>query len=425
MSVPDLRTRLQELADTMPAALDDPAAAVARRVQRHRRRVWGGTAAAMVIVLVAATTALITRDSDTRSRHVTTGPTPEAGSATARQLSRFHWSDLPPAPIQPRSDAAVAWTDRELVVWGGVVVGHTFTPPQKDGAAFDPTSNRWRRIAEPTSVVPRWQALTLWTGHEMLVIGGQTASGPPSNDGAYDPSADRWRVLPPRPAEMTGTLNGVWDGHEALVVSLNGQTAAYDPAANAWRLLPPLPEAADQHLALQTLVWTGDQLLVWAESGIELWTLDPQTAQSAWMKRANRSTPDFIPTGIAPALWTGTEVLLPVTTGQRGYRYDPPTNGYRPMSQGPVDRFSRNGVWTGGALVRTMYGANPELVPPWTPTTQPAPGLQPGSAAAWDPDTDTWTTLPSTPPIGETRQLIWTGREILSYGQDVSFRFSP
>ena len=53
------------------------------------------------------------------------------------------------------------------------------------------------------------------------------------------------------------------------------------------------------------------------------------------------------------------------------------------------------------------------------------PGMIPGSVAAWDPATDAWTTLPQAPPSGYDRQLIWTGREVLSYGPDASFRLSP
>jgi hypothetical protein len=440
MSISDLQARLAELADALPPSRQDPAAAVIGRVRRHRRRVWGGTAAAMVVVLVAATTALVTRHSAARPRHVTAGPAPAAGSATAQQLSRFHWSSLPAAPIQPRSDASVVWTGRELVVWGGVVVGHTAIP-KNDGAALDPASNRWRPIAEPTSVAQRWAAVTVWTGQEMLVIGGQTTAGVPSNDAAYEPNTDQWRVLPPRPPGMTGTLSGEWDGREALVVSTSRQAGAYDPAANQWRALPPLPEPPSYEVAWIAPVWADNRLLVWAEwsyvvttgnvttgnSGIDLWSLDPSSA--AWTKLKDRATDANGPGGVRDAIWTGTDVLLPATQGWRGaasgpgyspgmgphgYRYERSTNSYRPIAHGPVDDGSVDAVWTGAALIRTSSATN----------SGPEP-MQQGNAAAWDPGTDTWTTLPPSPVPGVDRKLVWTGRELVSYGQDIGYRFGP
>ncbi|MBV9041836.1 MAG: sigma-70 family RNA polymerase sigma factor [Acidimicrobiia bacterium] len=451
MTPADLQRQLHEIAAEVPPSHHDPSAVVASRVRRHRRRVWTVTTLTVVVALVAASAALWATGRGTHVRHVVAGPSPTPGSATAEQLARFHWSDLPPAPIPPRDDASIVWTGHELLVWGGEVNGPKATP-KSDGAAFDPASNRWRPIAAPTAVAQRGQALTLWTGQEMLVIGGLTSDGvAPSNDGAYDPTTDHWRTLPPRPLGMTGALTGAWDGHEALVLSLSGTTTAYDPSADTWRSMPPLPEPGEQEVVIEPSVWAGEQFLVWAEwqhnvangnvvtgySGIDLWSLDPTSG--TWKKLGDRATDPSFPGGPQLAIWTGTEVVLPgagqfsagfgggppPVIGPTGSRYDPSTNAYRPLGEGPINGSSLEAVWTGGALVRTMLG--PIAFPPQgTPTTQPSRGTPPPRVAvAWDPASNTWTTLPSPPSWGFNRQLIWTGREILSYGQDGSFRFGP
>jgi hypothetical protein len=324
-------------------------------------------------------------------------------------------------------------------VWGGEVNGHTAIP-KSDGAALDPATSKWRTMA-PTSVAQRGMALTLWTGQEMLVIGGTTTlGGPPANDGAYDPTADGWRVLPPRPPGLTGTLVGVWDGREALVLSSSRQAAAYDPAPNQWRALPPWPEPREHQLWAIASAWTGDHLLAWTQwqrgdtvagptirpSGIDLWSIDPNAASPSWTQLASPAADANLPPGASAAIWTGTAMLLPAIPGGapamgiNGYVYDPATNAYRAIAHGPVDDGSRDAVWTNGALVRTaeatVGGPGPSV---------PGGTVKPGDAAAWDPATNQWTVLPRAPIPGFERQLVWTGREIISYGQDIGYRFGP
>jgi hypothetical protein len=95
------------------------------------------------------------------------------------------------------------------------------------------------------------------------------------------------------------------------------------------------------------------------------------------------------------------------------------------MAHGPVDDGSRDAVWTGGALVRTAQATIGSPGSALPPDGSPTEVVQPGDAAAWDPATNTWTGLPRAPVPGFERHLIWTGREILSYAQDIGYRFSP
>jgi hypothetical protein len=201
-----------------------------------------------------------------------------------------------------------------------------------------------------------------------------------------------------------------------------------------------------------TPVWAETRLLVWVEwswvissgssvtgnSGVDLWSLDPSSGP--WAKLGDRATSANAPGGVTAALWTGTEAILPATVvwntsagggqytpghGPTGYRYNPSTNSYRSIAHSPVDDASRDAVWTGGALVRTAEATIGSPGTSLPPNGAPVEVVQPGEAAAWDPATNQWTVLPRAPIPGFERQLVWTGREIISYGQDIGYRFGP
>jgi hypothetical protein len=122
-----------------------------------------------------------------------------------------------------------------------------------------------------------------WNGHEVLVVGGQ---GPSSNEAtpygdgvAYNPVSNRWRRLP---AMDTGRIGhtAVWTGRQLLVWGGRTRTAgswtapvhglAYDRASNRWSPLPrsplprsPLPRSPLRGRVGHIAVWTGTQMLVW------------------------------------------------------------------------------------------------------------------------------------------------------------------
>jgi hypothetical protein len=48
------------------------------------------------------------------------------------------WTELAPPPLLHRWAAAVAWTGREFLVWGGGSSGGMGGPSFDDGAAFRP-----------------------------------------------------------------------------------------------------------------------------------------------------------------------------------------------------------------------------------------------------------------------------------------------
>ena len=96
-----------------------------------------------------------------------------------------------------------------------------------DGAAYDPTSDTWRKIAEGAGD----SGLTnqaAWTGTALLTF----AKG---YGFAYDPTANTWKSLD-RPAFSPSSSRVLWTGHDVLLIGTAalgttpiGIVAAYRP----------------------------------------------------------------------------------------------------------------------------------------------------------------------------------------------------
>jgi len=196
------------------------------------------------------------------------------------------WKMLPPAPLLGRH-AAGTWTGTEIVIAGGE--GYTgFRPGGEpiaihfaDAAAFDPTTDTWRKLPRmPIGRGGGYYTVTyaaIWDGTEVLVVGGTTTRShePLARGVAYDPTGDRWRWLPPMD---TGRTNFVasWTGGQLVVwggVGANGSIPpsgeTYDPVTNAWS---PLPTAPLRARVDAVAVWTGAELIIWG--GTDARTLD-------------------------------------------------------------------------------------------------------------------------------------------------------
>jgi hypothetical protein len=237
------------------------------------------------------------------------GGAPGAGAA-AYDVSADSWRRIPPGPLAGRFGHSAIWTGDEMIVFGGRDRGGT----RSDGAAFDPRSGRWRRIAA-SPLSSRTDHAAVWTGREMIVWGGSRPlrggrARVLSDGAAYDPSRDRWRRLAPSPlrsapSRILGTglevdVDAAWTGTRMLV--WNGIAgAAYEPRTNAWKpLVPPPPQP---WLPEDTAVWTGADLMVFG--GARAAAYDP--ARSRWT--ALPPAP-ILGRDRHAALWTGTELLI-------------------------------------------------------------------------------------------------------------------
>jgi hypothetical protein len=256
-----------------------------------------------------------------------------APSPTGQPLFTGTWVPIAEAPIAGRYGHAAVWTGEEMLIWGGSAGGQgrwdKVTRRERGGAAYDPLTDTWRFVARAPIPELSFQ-VSAWTGTELLVWGRPDAwrqSRPASVGAAYDPATDRWRKLAPGPLTAEGQVAGVWTG-SALVV-LDGiidsepadiahRVAAFDPGTDTWRRLPDLVASAPWSIGL---AWTGQDLYALANPNrgtSVLFRLDGD----AWTPIA---TPlDGLMTG-HQLVWTGTELY----TGDGMAAFDPDRETWR------------------------------------------------------------------------------------------------
>jgi Sporulation and spore germination len=216
------------------------------------------------------------------------------------------WRRIPAAPAG-RAGIAV-WTGKELVEWGGGCCGDV----SGDGAAYNPSTNTWRKIALPP-VAGQQSPVGAWTGKELVIFAGRDPDGKLVGGAAYDPAKNSWRRLGSNPEPARGAY-AVWDGHEVLVVEgtrasgLSTATLAYDPATNGWRRLAPTSGRLGA-----AVVWTGSRFLVWGGRTGPGATLALRHGQS-YEPIGNRWSPlprSPLPGRVDPtAVWTGRELIV-------------------------------------------------------------------------------------------------------------------
>jgi hypothetical protein len=187
------------------------------------------------------------------------------------------WRTLPASGLAPRANAVTVWTGKELVVWSGgidtTVAAHG-ARSYSDGARLDPATNTWRPL--PLAPVPaRDLATAVWSGDEVLLWGGATASGADIGKGAaYNPVTNRWRALPASPLRARAMAASVWTGRFFIVI---GGSASFHlpvpgPGAAAYdpatNVWTALPAAPLYPHASGSPSFAADQ----RESGLAVWT---------------------------------------------------------------------------------------------------------------------------------------------------------
>ncbi|HEY3530422.1 MAG TPA: hypothetical protein VGK78_14855 [Nocardioides sp.] len=199
--------------------------AAARRTgarMRGRRRLAVG-AAAIAVVAVAIGGSMI------GSGRMAVGPSSPSGQ----------WRELPAAPLSPRANAESVWTGHEVIVLGGETEP---CPPNadcaagpsglRDGAAFDPTTNTWRRIA--SAPVPVGPGDRLLAAGDLVVL----RSAGTSAWFVFDPARNHWLRL----RDVPKGVGGLPSSYGSLVYALAGrQVVSYDASSGAWSTLPPDP----------------------------------------------------------------------------------------------------------------------------------------------------------------------------------------
>lgn len=279
-------------------------------------------------------------------------PTDSGPVGVALDPAANRWRALPPAPIASRGGAAAVWTGTEMLVWGGVVNDALAT----DGAAFDPRTNQWRLIAsQPFEGAMR--AAAVWTGTEMLVVSGQV----PRTTTAYNPATDRWRRLADPPgASLMPYPEVVWTGSEAVMILWSSTprggppaagpatgpnsgmyVAAYSPASGQWARLP---DVAMTDGTLPRVAWTGREVLV-LQASLPGAAWNPVTR--TWRPLAPMPTSAVTS---APVIWTG-RVALVWSRAEQGFTYDPAADAWAPFDAGGGRRAGTVAAWADGLLV--------------------------------------------------------------------------
>lgn len=182
------------------------------------------------------------------------------------------WERVPDGPLSPRSQAVVVWTGNEVLVVGGddrpcpptADCAVPDSPPLGDGAAYDPLTREWRRIASPP--IPFSGAETAVVGDTVFFMVRGMPGRPEARSGflAYAPGADSWLELP-RP-EASDSAEGWYRlaaAGERLVAYSGSDEGGerpdwiFDATRAEWAALPddPMTPAFDRHME-----WAGDRL---------------------------------------------------------------------------------------------------------------------------------------------------------------------
>jgi N-acetylneuraminic acid mutarotase len=308
-----------------------------------------------------------------------------------------------------------------------------FRMPQLEVSACEPGT--WA----PTHMdVPdrRLGHYAVWTGSEMIVWGGNTYFAHDlQSGGRYDPLTDTWIPTSTGDGVPVSVYNAtvVWTGSEMIVWGglyfdpAAGETypntgSRYSPATDSWQPVsrgPNTPTGRHRH----TAVWTGTEMVVWGGhyydpyyGNVYLNTgarYDPAT--DTWQPVSNgpntpssRRSHTAVWTGSEMIVWGGDHVFSPLNTGGR---YDPSNDTWRPTSTGanlPFVREDHTAVWTGDRMI--VWGGTGYS------------GYPINTGGRYDPVTDTWqptSTGTGVPPGSASHTGIWSGSKMIVWGGDV------
>ena len=349
---PGLERVLAERLDRLAAHariddFDTPRPLVARVDSPKRRPALIGVAA--LAVLVAAATALVmARRDSTTTLHVGNEP----GDIV---------EVLPAAPLQGRNGHAALWTGSEFIVWGGAGEGGVAFA---DGAAYNPRSREWRVLAA-APISARGHPAYVWTGQELFVWGGFDRGKFQRGGAAYDPTRDTWRAV--ADDDIGAKAAAVWTGTDVIVVGgfvdggfLTNTARAYDPVTDRWRPIATPP--GDPLAPRPQIVWSSTEgaafMLLGEINGTKtLASYDPRA--DAWTNRG--AAP--IPANSAPEIQIVDDELLVLSSSKNGpmVAMDLPTNKWSTLTTwsgeflGPMVATDNTAVFWNGGSVGALY----------------------------------------------------------------------
>jgi len=175
-----------------------------------------------------------------------------------------------------------------------------------------------------------------WTGREWLLLGTTSGADRSVEVGlAYNPTTSSWRQLDPGPTRTGGT-GVVWAGDRLLAFDLDHGVSSYDVDTDRWTAGAPDPLQAGGFGVRDApaLAWTGRELLVWGGS---------RSSRDGGMCTDGN--------GVDDSAFDYGGACNPAT-GPLGAAYDPASDTWRTISDGPWQRRAGSAaVWTGEALL--------------------------------------------------------------------------
>lgn len=288
------------------------------------------------------------------------------------------WTKAAQMPLPPTMMPQVGWTGTEVLVVGGsdtVVPDDTGGGPGPavvGGAAYDPESDTWRRIADAPEPIEYYYRSTM-VG-DVMVVQSVHDDGRTTAWLAYDASDDAWTALPdpPRPSQDMGWLTAS-DGR-VVATTKRGDVMLLDVATATWSTIPGGAELVpgtrgmgcvaagdgdDIHVSGvdTTFTWDGD---AWLATGVEgcwrHWTgtrlvsdfeyFDPVSEEFGPIAGAPDIENDPLPDHITVYAASGPLMAL------YGYAYDDRTMAWTPHGRpdSPVDG-AAGATWADERLV--------------------------------------------------------------------------
>jgi len=328
-----------------------------------------------------------------------------------------HWERLPDPPIPPRSNVVAVWTGEEALFVGGDTflcppLANCFAPaepPLADGAAYDPSTNSWRRIAD-APVRFAWASTAVLDGSVYFLI-----SQHQNTDATflrYEVATDSWEILAMLPREPSYHRLVATDAALVAYASTHEvgsfRDFAFDPRTREWTELPtdPLSPAFDR-----SMVWADGALYLFDQPVVaQPGSAEPSLTRVArldfdsgrWERLADSeilgSGPWFADRALLVNPRSGGADGGQVNNWGREYPYggifDTLANAWLPLPPGPASEFSAGVLGETSALFFGVEGTYLDL------------------------DTATWHELPDLPDSVdyERRNVLTAGSDIIAFG---------
>jgi hypothetical protein len=148
--------------------------------------------------------------------------------------STNRWSRVAEVPRRHGWDSATLLRDGRVLVIGPV---DRVQPDERYAASiFDPATASWQATA-PTDLVRQGHGALLLRDGTVLVMGGSAPGAhtvaPLRRAAIYDPKADRWRDVGPMPVRLAWPVIGLLPDGRALMEGEQG-AELYDPVTRTW-----------------------------------------------------------------------------------------------------------------------------------------------------------------------------------------------